>query len=99
MNMTPSLGLGALAFSTTMEVPHIAKRERPLAQHDYADYGCVRSVMEFMKWAHEQDRFPTVPAVQNRFNVSKATAYRWTNALAETYGIDSPVRSGPGIFE
>ena len=97
--MTPSFGVGALAFSATMEVPRIAKSGRPIAQHEYADYGCVRSVMEFMKWSHEQDRFPTIQAVRNRFNVSKATANRWTNALAETYGIDPPARSGPGAFE
>lgn len=94
MNMTPSLGLGALAFSATVSVPKIATPPRPIAHHDFAEYGYVRTIMEFMKWAHEQDRFPTVDAVRNRFNCSRATAYRWINCLAETYGVGVPGRSG-----
>ncbi|MEG0181973.1 MAG: hypothetical protein RR704_00755 [Stenotrophomonas sp.] len=92
MNMTPSFGLGALSFSAAIEVPKIAKKARPLVQHNLAGYGYMRTVMEFMKWAHEQDKFPTIQAVQDRFGFSRATAYRLTSALADTYGIDPALR-------
>ena len=62
------------------------------ARHDLAGHGSILAAMKFMRWAIEQDRFPTVEAVQARFNVCRATSYRWTLALAECYGIDPEVR-------
>lgn len=64
----------------------------PRTQHDLAGYGSILATMKFMRWAIEQDRFPTVEAVQCRFKVCRATAYRWTLALAEAYGIDPAIR-------
>jgi len=63
-------------------------------KHQLAGYGCVLTTMKFMRWAIEQDRFPTVAAVMTQFGVCKATAYRWTAALAEAYGIDPAIRHG-----
>lgn len=73
----------------------ITQQKRPRAKHDLAGYGHLRTVLEFSKWAHEQSRFPTIGATCARFNVCRATAYRWTSALAATYGIEPPARSGP----
>lgn len=95
MNLIASLGTGAAEPRIQPErAPQIATARPTATKHALAGYGHVRTVMEFMKWAHEQDRFPTIEAVSTRFNVCRATAYRWTSALAETYGIDPPVRSG-----
>ena len=63
------------------------------AQHDLAGYGNILAAMKFMQWAIEQVRFPTAEAVQARFNVCRATSYRWTLALAECYGVDPAVRN------
>lgn len=95
MNLHASLGIGTVEPSARPErVPRIASVRPTTTKHALAGYGHIRTVMEFMKWAHEQDRFPTIDAVSTRFNICRATAYRWTSALAETYGIDPPVRSG-----
>lgn len=96
MNMTPTIGTFALDFSSRPDPASAPRVRRAAARHDLYGYGYMRTVMEFMKWAHEQDRFPTIAAVRCRFNVSKATAYRWTSCLAATYGIEPPVRSGEG---
>lgn len=64
------------------------------AQHDLAGYGRLLSAMKFMRWAIEQEHFPTARAVVDHFGVSIATAYRWTAALAEAYGIDPALRHG-----
>ena len=87
MSLCASLGAGALRFSARVQVPQVKKNRRPTAAHNWAGYGYTRTLMEFMKWAHEQRHFPSTDAVVARFNVSRATAYRWTYALAETYGI------------
>lgn len=94
MNLSSSLGIGAAAFSADAAMPPVLKVRK--MKHDLASYGHLRTVLEFSKWAHEQSRFPTIDAVCARFNVSRATAYRWTNTLAATYGIDPPRRSGQG---
>lgn len=91
MNLSSSLGIGAAAFSADPAMPPVPKVRK--VKHDLASYGHLRTVLEFSKWAHEQSRFPTIDAVCTRFNVCRATAYRWTNALAATYGIDPPRRS------
>ena len=70
------------------------KRSRSTAaKHDLSGYGSILAAMKFMRWAIEQDRFPTTKAVQAHFNVCRATAYRWTLALAECYGVDPATRN------
>lgn len=63
-------------------------------QHDLAGYGRLLSAMKFMRRAIEQEHFPSARSVVDHFGVSIATAYRWTAALAEAYGIDPAVRYG-----
>ncbi|WP_414616118.1 hypothetical protein [Stenotrophomonas geniculata] len=90
MNLSPSIGLGARDFSAGATMPPVVKTRK--VKHDLAGYGYMRSIMLFMKWAHEQGKFPTADEVIARFRVSRATAYRLTSALADTYGIDPAVR-------
>jgi len=98
MKLSASLGLGAAQFSARAETPVFEPLSRSTkTKHAWAGYGTLRAILEFSKWAHEQERFPTIDAVCTRFNVCRATAYRWTSALAETYGIDTPVRSGRAL--
>lgn len=63
-------------------------------KHDLAGYGRLLSAMKFMRWAIEQEHFPTPTLVMTHFQVCRATAYRWTAALAEAYGIDPAIRHG-----
>lgn len=86
VNLLSPMGLGARGFSADASMPPVVSARK--AKHDLTGYGYMRSVMHFMKWAHEQDKFPTANEVISRFQVSRATAYRLTYALAETYGID-----------
>ncbi|MDP4309486.1 hypothetical protein Q7W57_13845 [Stenotrophomonas geniculata] len=86
VNLLSPMGLGARDFSAAASMPPVVSVRK--TKHDLADYGYMRSVMHFIKWAHEQDKFPTANEVISRFQVSRATAYRLTCALAETYGID-----------
>ncbi|HEL2977477.1 TPA: hypothetical protein UMB92_000290 [Stenotrophomonas maltophilia] len=90
MNLSPSIGLGARDFSADPTMPPLVKTRK--VKHDLAGYGYMRSIMLFMKWAHEQEKFPKAEEVIARFRVSRATAYRLTSALADTYGIDPAVR-------
>ncbi|HEL4112196.1 TPA: hypothetical protein UM343_002346 [Stenotrophomonas maltophilia] len=90
MNLSPSMGLGARNFAADASMPPVVKVRR--IKHDLAGYGYMRSIMLFMKWAHEQEKFPTIEEVIARFRVSRATAYRLTSALADTYGLDPSVR-------
>lgn len=70
----------------------VPRRNR--AKHDLAGYSQTLTILKFAAWAHEQERFPSIEAVQTRFNVCRATAYRWTAALAEAHGIDPATRHG-----
>ncbi|WP_251473682.1 helix-turn-helix domain-containing protein [Stenotrophomonas lactitubi] len=63
--------------------------QRSASQHALAGYNTTRIVMEFMRWAVERDQFPTVEAIVRRFEVSRATAYRWRNYLGETYCLET----------
>lgn len=90
MNLSASMGLGAREFSADASMPPVVKVRR--VKHDLASYGYMRSIMLFMKWAHAQEKFPTTEEVIARFRVSRATAYRLTSALADTYGIGPAVR-------
>lgn len=96
MNLSASLGLGAVEPTRLAEpAPQIVEHSRIKVKHNMAGYSITRTILEFAKWAHEQERFPTVDRVCSRFGVCRATAYRWTSELAETYGIEPPARSGP----
>lgn len=85
-NLLSPMGLGARDFSADASMPPVVRVRK--AKHDLTGYGYMRSVMRFLKWAHEQDKFPTANEVVSKFQVSRATAYRLRCALAETYGID-----------
>ncbi|WP_165403040.1 hypothetical protein [Pseudoxanthomonas winnipegensis] len=88
----------ALARAKAVEKTWIASPNpavaRNKAKHPMAGYGYLLIAMRFMRWAIEQEQFPTVGAVMTHFNVSKATAYRWTAAYAEACGIDPHNRHG-----
>ena len=49
-----------------------------------------------MAWATAQEHFPTPEAVQAKFECSRATSYRWLNALAIAYCMDPPWRDEEG---
>lgn len=52
----------------------------------------------FVAWAIERVHFPMPEDVMARFEVSKATANRWLNCLAEAYGVQRPRRCANGEF-
>lgn len=54
----------------TVKAPHPGR-----AQHDLAGYGRLLSAMKFMRWAIEQEHFPSDRSVVDHFGVSIATAY------------------------
>lgn len=91
MNLSPSLGAPCAApedYSPPasyddLSIPAHACRHR--RQHALTGYSMTRIVMEFMRWAVEREQFPTVESIMRRFEVSRATAYRWRAALGETY--------------
>ncbi len=65
-------------------------------QHALVGYTQTRIVMIFTRWAVELDQFPSVEQIISRFRVSRATAFRWRSALAETYGLDlAAMSNGP----
>jgi len=100
LNLTASLGMPVLATreeSAADLLPGCATappRARNQPQHSLAGYGRLLSTMHFMRWAIEREHFPSPEDVMARFQVCRATAYRWTAALAEAYGIDPAVRHG-----
>jgi hypothetical protein len=84
----------ASATSHLLSLMPATPPRRNAVKHDLAGYGTVLATCKFMAWAHEQEHFPSPEAVMTRFNVCRATAYRWTRALAETYGLDPATRHG-----
>lgn len=95
MNLSPTLGnrcevTGSPERATDERVPFVpAARRANAPKHALTGYSCTRIVMEFIRWAVERDEFPTVEAIVRRFDVSRATAYRWRNTLGETYMLDT----------
>ena len=59
------------------------------ARHINAQYGTTVAICSFMVWSLTQARFPTPTKVMDRFGCSRATAYRWINALALACGISA----------
>lgn len=47
-------------------------------------------LFRFVWWAHQLREFPSVQQIRDRFEVSRATAYRWRDSLAAAHGIDTP---------
>jgi len=101
MNLTASFGTPARATRLQSKKDMIAgmvgtsaKCTRSRPRHDLVGYGNLLSAMKFMRWAIEQDHFPTPDSVMTHFRVCRATAYRWTAALVEAYGIDPACRHG-----
>lgn len=94
--LAPSLGMGAIAPAARLEQAPVIAHETRIAppQHALVGYGTILGVMRFMRWAIERDSFPSVAAVMDEFQVCRATAYRWTYALAEVYGLDPATRHG-----
>lgn len=90
MNLSAHLGLecvvadparGRAAAALPLIGASARKRSKP--QHDLAGYTSTRIILEFARWAFEREGFPTVGDIVHRFNVSKATAYRWRNELGQ----------------
>ncbi|MFK3647932.1 hypothetical protein ACI2IY_05770 [Lysobacter enzymogenes] len=65
----------------------MAESSRPAKGNDM---GTVELAIRFCAWSHELRRFPTPQQICTRFQVSRATAYRWRRFLADAYGIDPP---------
>lgn len=95
MILAPSLG-SRCAWARAESVParepepvlHPARRANA-PSHALSGYNTTRIVMEFMRWAVEREEFPTVEAIVRRFEVSRATAYRWRGYLAQTYCLET----------
>ncbi|MGE6331828.1 hypothetical protein [Stenotrophomonas sp. NPDC077659] len=58
----------------------------------------TKIVIDFALWVTTRcNNFPTVQQVQDRFNVSRATAFRWRRSLADALGMsDMPRNPIPG---
>lgn len=50
---------------------------------DVGSLGGIHGALRVAKWAMAQRYLPTVSAIRMRFNVSRATAYRWQAALRD----------------
>jgi hypothetical protein len=104
----PSLGVSKLThrddFVPIETGSHVAalveslprKYGKNATQHDGAGMTTLAIYARFFAWAIEQHAFPMPEQVQARFNVCKATANRWLNALADAYGVDRPKRDFKG---
>ena len=88
MNLFASLGAPCAARARRERAPKTtAHRPRPQGRDDTNH---LEQVLRFAWWAHQLARFPSVAQVMTRFDVSRATAYRWRNALAAAHGIETP---------
>ncbi|UHQ21915.1 hypothetical protein LVB77_14700 [Lysobacter sp. 5GHs7-4] len=57
--------------------------------------GSFEQALRFAWWAHQLHKFPNVQQVIEHFDVCRATAYRWRNALAAAHGIECPRDDSP----
>lgn len=99
MNLVASLGLGAIQPDPRRESQGsapLAPRVARVSTRTQNDFHHTELILRFSAWAHTLHRFPTVEAVQERFQVSRATAYRWRNALAAAHGIQCPANAPEG---
>ncbi len=90
MNLTPSLGTGAasIVMAKPEAPPPIARPRRTNARRN--ETPTLELAFRFVAWAHQLERFPDPEQIQPRFEVSRATAWRWRSALAAAYGIVPP---------
>lgn len=54
----------------------------------------VEAAIRFHVWAMSMHRFPTCADIVKRWGCSRATAYRYRNALANAYGVIPPPQEG-----
>lgn len=90
MNLAPSLGTGAASIAGVKPevAPAIPKpRTRSPRRNETPT---LELAFRFVAWAHQLERFPDPEQIQARFEVSRATAWRWRSALAAAYGIVPP---------
>lgn len=50
----------------------------------------LEQVIRFVSWAQQLRHFPTPLQIQDAFEVSRATAWRWRAALGDAFGIVPP---------
>lgn len=96
-NLAPDLGVRARATRPEVWsdlVVGVANAPARRGRHDLVCHGTLVATMLFMRWAIERKRFPSIQEVVSEFRVHRSTAYRWTAALAEVYGIDPASRHG-----
>lgn len=102
MSLTASLGLGSAvrpaAKPAAEAAPSSEARGRSRAQQRSRadtpdDFSHQELVIRFVVWAHQLHRFPSVEQIRTRFGVSRATAYRWRDALAAAHGIQTPANA------
>lgn len=100
MSPLASLGIvcGPQRTSSLSDVPANAtapdrRRKAPLDGHCQ-----TKIVIDFALWVTTRcTNFPTVQQVQDRFNVSRATAFRWRRSLADALCLsDVPGNPVPG---
>lgn len=104
MNLSAHLGLECVVAdparsraAAAMPLSGTSTRKRSKPQHDLAGYTSTRIILEFARWAFEREGFPTVGDIVHRFNVSKATAYRWRNELGQALRLEElPPNAGVG---
>lgn len=100
MSPLASLGTvcGAQRTSSLCEAP--ASTRAPDHRRKAAlDGQCqTKIVIDFALWVTTRcTNFPTVQQVQDRFNVSRATAFRWRRSLADALCLsDVPKNPAPG---
>ncbi|MGH8073693.1 MAG: hypothetical protein ACREO4_06425 [Lysobacter sp.] len=89
MILAASLGLRATDGVAVLAEPIAGgvQRSRPQVRDDTSH---LELIMRFCAWAHQLRRFPTIAATRARFDISRATAYRWRDALAAAHGIPTP---------
>lgn len=90
----PALGPGAVTPAALLDswLGTVPRRRNRTTAHRLVGFTKLQAGMMFMRWAIEQREFPTIAAVQEEFQCCRATAYRWTQALAEVYGLDPASR-------
>lgn len=67
------------------------------AEHSLAGLPLFVQAIRFNDWARSLRSFPMPEQVMDRFNVSRPTAHRWCNALAEAWGVERPRRDCRGV--
>ena len=101
MSLAASLGLGPAIRPAAEPAPAQQRSQRPPSSGASArrradtpdDFPHQELVIRFVVWAHQLRRFPSVEQIRTRYGVSRATAYRWRDALAAAHGIQTPANA------